>query len=368
MASRASCESTWLRLFSNHTGCVNDGNWEHLGTKINLNRSLDEYQQGTLATKVVELLHVRLAQVDEASASDLVQACKHLLVLFQASHSAYPLHPSRNQTPEGDHLLATWVWEMLIMSPKLDLYPDLMSAAHEITQWLVGIRVFDLAHIDSSGRTIDNFMNNAIRASSCRGVWQTLAALGPLYNYEPLVSSMCYRLVYWTNWHSRVHAWWWLEACIQYVSRTHIEALFTTYCCTEHVIRMTSIKTRVRLASLFLSLYNDIPQSRAYENHPILCLLDAAATDVALAQFLSVPGRTDSRLGPLVWLDCNLVSTLADQPRDSEDAHTCARLLDRRWRTIDRPHVHKIISKHLIPDLANLVIDALESLPPCLAC
>jgi hypothetical protein len=99
--------------------------------------------------------------------------------------------------------------------------------------------------------------------------------------------------------------------------------------------------------------------------HPIFCLLDAAITDTNIARILGVAGREDAHIGPLGWFETPFSDSSSSSNfaliTTSQDPYAgrCGISWWRRWITVYRPQLHATLAKHLIPDLANFVLDAL---------
>jgi hypothetical protein len=367
--SVASCENKWIELFAESKSTVHTYSRDkcRLGFAVNLNAPLCARRE-TLGTALVKSIRQCVVDIDPSRVAQLVQLCDKLLTLLQDSHSMFPLHPQC----EGRHLLAVWVDQFLSVLHHLDPWPDLVAAMNRVTQWLVDIRVFDPKECDLyvvESEIYRTILFASSRAGSNgiltrRGCWNMLAILSPRWNHERLVSRICNMLltistIYYSDVHA--HAWWWLDTYAHLVSPIQASEHLASHCLINDMPWSTALATRVRLALFFLSRCSASIELKNW-NHPILCLLDASATNSALAQRLSIHHPSGLQLGPLVWLDSPLVLMLSDP-----GARTCARLWWTCWNSVYCPQLQALLEPHLILDVVNLVLDALTPSPCRLA-
>jgi hypothetical protein len=154
-----------------------------------------------------------------------------------------------------------------------------------------------------------------------------------------------------------IDAWCWLDACAHLVTQSQADDLLIAVCFADKETKWDSFLLKYAKLTSFFLLRCGAHVGKAYETHPLLCLLDEAVWNDKLAVQLEVSGRADSSLGPLVWFDNGLVISLIR--RNTLMSCSCAILLWNCWSAVYRPRVHDMIATHLIPDLANLVLDAL---------
>jgi hypothetical protein len=318
-----------------------------------------------LGLRLIHQASHRLFPCDNKSA----RMAQRLLTVLDASHTAYPLEPTRG------NLLVAWVYN--ILNPRYDKQDCHITekAIHDVTRWLMMHGRFDAMERDvDSGRgclelasiMIDKYVAG-LRWIIPRGFWQTLADLAP-HGSGPLVKHVCCKF-FSLKPRIREDAWLFLNKCKSYVSRTQSPWVTRVL---QHIHKPgfrsrfkldTCIQTCMRMSAYLILCGATLPDPTS--PNPTMHLLNATTRDPILAtRILKVPSTLLAELAPIAaawparaWEDTSYIDGRALFNTSSKHyARACGSYLWETWRT----GAHHALDAHLISDLASLTLEFLS--------